>query len=186
MKKIIFDNGIFNLSLGYIVMNREGVMDVLKQTEVIWIDGHKFYLPEEIRSRFATDKFAVMDLTDFDLLNECDDLNKYEYFFIRSKEYYENKLSEMHDKASDDPYVYKMFKKIEESMIDINMDDDGIVEIPRWYIDELKTRGKVFGDTLAVSYSFGSVELVHPLYYENHPDKDKTVEELVNKIMDMV
>lgn len=161
-------------------------MDIMTHKEVKWLDGNKFYLPDEIRAQFTTNEFAVLDFSDLDSLDQGNIFDRYDYFSFRTKEYYKEKLSELLDRASDDPYAYKMFKEIEKSMIGINMDDDGLVEIPRWYIDALKTRGKVFGDTLAASYSFGSVELVHPLYYQNHPDKDKTVEEPANKIMDMV
>ena len=160
-------------------------MDIIMHKEVNWLEDNKFYLPEEIRKQFTTNEFAVLDLSDLDSLDQGNIFDRYDYFSFRTKEYYKEKLSELLDRTSDDPYGYKMFKEIEKSMIEINMDDDGLVEIPRWYIDKLKACGKVFGDTLAVSYSFESVQLVHPLYYENHPDKDKTVEELVNEIMDI-
>ena len=157
-------------------------MDIIMHKEVNWLESNKFYLPEDIRKQFTTNEFAVIDFSDLDSLDRENIFDCYDYFSFRAKEYYKDKLSELLDRASDDPYAYKMFKEIEKSMIEINMDDDGLVEIPRWYIDKLKACGKVFGDTIAVSYSFGSVELVHPLYYENHPDKDKTVEELVNEL----
>lgn len=160
-------------------------MSIIVNIKTTWIDDNKFYLPEEIRKQFTTNEFAVLDLSDLDSLDQGNIFDRYDYFSFRTKEYYKEKVSELFDRASDDPYAYKMFNDIEKSMIEINMDDNGLVEIPRWYIDKLKACGKVFGDTLAVSYSFGSVQLVHPLYYENHPDKDKTVEELVNEIMDI-
>lgn len=137
-------------------------------TETAWINDNQFYLPDQIRNLFSTTEFATMDYYDLSLLDK-NIFDKYDYFSFRERSYYDEKISKIHEQELADTNI-----------VNIPMDDSGLVTIPPSFMNKLKECGKVFGNTLLVSYFSGFVELVHPSYFDS--DRNTSIEDLVNEL----
>ncbi len=154
-------------------------MNSIPFTETAWINGNQFYLPDQIKNLFSTTDFATMDYYDLSLLGKSI-FDKYDYFSFRERSYYDEKISKIHKQEQAD--TNQVLKNMEENIVNISMDDNGLITIPPLFMNKLKECGKVFCDTLLVSYSSGFVELVHPSYFASDSDKNTSIEDLVNEI----
>lgn len=143
-------------------------MNSIPFTETAWINGNQFYLPDQIKNLFSTTDFATMDYYDLSLLGKSI-FDKYDYFSFRERSYYDEKISKIHEQELTDTNI-----------VNISMDDSGLITIPPSFMNKLKKCGKVFCDTLLVSYFSGFVELVHPSYFDS--DKNTSIEDLVNEL----
>lgn len=152
-------------------------MKLIPFTETAWINGNQFYLPDQIKNLFSTTDFATMDYYDLFLLDK-NIFDKYDYFSFRERSYYDEKISKIHEQELAD--TNKALKNIEGTIVNISMDDSGLVTIPPSFMNKLKECGKIFCDTLLVSYFSGFVELVHPNCFDS--DKDTSIEDLVNEL----